>query len=47
MPLRALEDELHAQVSEAVIEQESELGAREVKHPLDEEIGHHVEQVQL
>ena len=47
MPLRALEDALHAQVSEAVVEQERELAAREAKQPLDTEAGHHVEQVQL
>ena len=46
MPLRALEDALHAQVSEVVVEQEREFAAREAKQPLDEEAGH-VEQVQL
>ena len=47
MPLRALEDALHAQVSEVVVEHERELAAREAKQPLDEEVGHHVERVQL
>lgn len=47
MPKRALEDALHAQVSEAAVEQERELAAREAKQPLDEETGHHVEVVQL
>jgi hypothetical protein len=46
MPLRALEDALHAQVSEAAVEQERDLAAREAKQPLDEEAGH-VELVQL
>ena len=46
MPLRALEDALHAQVSEAVVEQEREFAAREAKQPLDEEVGH-VERMQL
>ena len=47
MPLRALEDALHAQVSEAVVEHEREVAAMEAKHPLDEEAGRHVEQVAL
>jgi hypothetical protein len=46
MPLRALEDALHAQVSEAVVEHEREVAAAEVKGPMDEEAGH-VERVQL
>ena len=46
MPLRALEDALHAQVSEVVVEHEREFAAREAKQPLDEEAGH-VEHVQL
>ncbi|KAK3628525.1 hypothetical protein LTR56_018570 [Elasticomyces elasticus] len=40
MPLRALEDALHAQVSEAVLEQEQMAAAMEVKQPLDEEAAH-------
>ncbi|KAK5175461.1 uncharacterized protein LTR77_000600 [Saxophila tyrrhenica] len=45
MPKRALEDALHAQLSEAAVEQEREFAAHEVKQPLDE--GHHLENVQL
>lgn len=45
MPLRALEDALHAQVSEAAVEQERDLAAREAKQPLDEEAGQHLEHV--
>ena len=47
MPLRALEDALHAQVSELVVEQERELAAQEAKQHLDEEVGDHVERLQL
>jgi hypothetical protein len=47
MPLRALEDALHAQVSEVAVENERDLAAREAKQPLDEETGHHVEDVAL
>lgn len=46
MPLRALEDALHAQVSEAQMENEREFAAAEVKRPVDEEAGH-VERVEL
>lgn len=46
MPLRALEDALHAQVSEAVLENERETAAAEVKGPIDEENGH-VERIDL
>ena len=46
MPLRALEDALHAQVAEVVVEQERELAAREAKQPLDEEAGH-IERIPL
>ncbi|HEX3640605.1 MAG TPA: hypothetical protein VHV10_04890 [Ktedonobacteraceae bacterium] len=46
MPLLALEDALHAQVADVVVEQERELAAREAKQLLDEEAGH-VEHVQL
>lgn len=46
MPLRALEDALHAQVSEAVIEQEKMAAALEVKGH-DEESADHVERVQI
>ena len=40
MPLRALEDALHAQVADVVVEHEREFAAREAKQPLDEETGH-------
>lgn len=46
MPQRALEDALHAQVSDVVVEHEREVAAREAKEPLDEEAGH-VEQMPL
>lgn len=46
MPLRALEDALHAQVSEGAREHEREVAAAEVKGPLDEEAGH-IERVNL
>lgn len=46
MPLRALEDALHAQVSEAVVEHEREVAAAEVKGPFDEE-SRHVERAEL
>ena len=47
MPLRALEDALHAHVAEAVLEQEQYQSAMEVKQPHDEESAAHVEHVQL
>lgn len=47
MPLRALEDALQAQVSEAAVEQERELAAREAKQPLNDENAQHNEHVQL
>lgn len=40
MPQRALEDALHAQVSDVVIEQEREFAAREAKQPMNETAGH-------
>ena len=46
MPLRALEDALHAQVSEAVVQFEREAAAVEAKQPFDEE-SRHVEKVKM
>ncbi|KAK3616983.1 hypothetical protein LTR22_026888, partial [Elasticomyces elasticus] len=46
MPLQALEDALHAQVSEAVLLKEQEAAAMEVKQRLDQEAAY-VEHVQL
>jgi cell fate (sporulation/competence/biofilm development) regulator YlbF (YheA/YmcA/DUF963 family) len=47
MPLRALEDALRAQVSEAVRENEQYQAAMEAKQTLDEEAAAHVERVEL
>ena len=47
MPLRALEDALHAQVADVVVEQERDLASREEKAPLDEESGHHLEDIDM
>ncbi len=47
MPLRALEDALHAQVSETAVEKEREMALREAKLPPDEEAGHHIEDIRL
>ena len=46
MPLRALEDALHAQVSEAVLEQEQMASALEAKGRGEESAGH-IERVEL
>jgi len=47
MPLRALEDALHAQVSDAVLEQEAIQAAREEKMTIEEEAAAHIEHVDL
>lgn len=47
MPLRALEDALHAQIADVAREQEQMTAALEAKQPLDEEAATHVEQIHL
>jgi hypothetical protein len=46
MPLRALEDALHAQVAAETVEREREMASLEVKAPLDEEAGQHLEHLE-